>query len=83
MLPRLVTLQLLTFIGRIDGEAFEGGTAEGHSLEIGSNSFIPGFEDGLIGAKQGETLDVSVPFPGRLSGGTFGRKASCFRSENK
>jgi len=54
---------VIDFIGRIDGEAFEGGTAEGHSLELGSNSFIPGFEDGLIGAKPGETLDVSVPFP--------------------
>jgi len=54
---------IIDFIGRIDGEAFEGGTAESHSLELGSNSFIPGFEDGLIGAKPGETLDVSVPFP--------------------
>jgi trigger factor len=54
---------VIDFIGRIDGEAFEGGTAEGHSLELGSNSFIPGFEDGLVGAKPGETLHVSVPFP--------------------
>ena len=54
---------IIDFIGRIDGEAFEGGTAEGHSLELGSNSFIPGFEDGLVGARAGETLDVSVPFP--------------------
>jgi trigger factor len=54
---------MIDFIGRIDGEAFEGGTAEGHSLELGSNSFIPGFEDGLVGARLGETLDVSVPFP--------------------
>ena len=41
---------VIDFIGRIDGEAFEGGAAEGHSLELGSNSFIPGFEDGLVGA---------------------------------
>ncbi len=54
---------MIDFIGRIDGEAFEGGTAEGHSLELGSNSFIPGFEDGLIGAKPGQTRDISVPFP--------------------
>ena len=54
---------IIDFIGRIDGEAFEGGKAEGHSLELGSNSFIPGFEDGLIGSKAGETRDVSVPFP--------------------
>ena len=53
----------IDFIGRIDNEAFDGGTAEGHSLELGSNSFIPGFEDGLLGAKPGESVDVSVTFP--------------------
>ena len=53
----------IDFIGRIDGEAFEGGAAEGHSLELGSNSFIPGFEDGLIGTKVGDKLDVTVNFP--------------------
>ena len=37
---------VIDFIGRVDGEAFEGGSAEGHQLKIGSNSFIPGFEDG-------------------------------------
>ena len=41
----------INFLGRIDGEAFEGGAAEGHALELGSDSFIPGFEDGLVGAK--------------------------------
>ena len=54
---------VIDFVGRIDGEAFEGGSAEGHSLELGSNSFIPGFEDGLIGVKVGETRDVEVTFP--------------------
>ncbi|MDC3235178.1 trigger factor [Candidatus Puniceispirillum sp.] len=54
---------IIDFTGRIDGEAFEGGTAEGHSLELGSNSFIPGFEDGLVGATAGATLNVSVTFP--------------------
>ena len=53
----------IDFTGRIDNEAFDGGTAEGHSLELGSNSFIPGFEDGLLGAKPGESVDVSVTFP--------------------
>ena len=60
---KLGDVVIIDFIGRIDGEAFEGGTAEGHSLELGSNSFIPGFEDGLVGVKPGETRDVSVPFP--------------------
>lgn len=54
---------VIDFIGRIDGEAFEGGAAEDHSLELGSNSFIPGFEDGLVGVKAGETRDVNVLFP--------------------
>ena len=45
----------IDFVGRIDGEAFEGGAAEGHALELGSNSFIPGFEDGLVGTKIDET----------------------------
>ena len=54
---------VIDFVGRIDGEAFEGGAAEGHSLELGSASFIPGFEEGLVGAKSGETRDVTVNFP--------------------
>ena len=53
----------IDFVGRINGEAFEGGAAEGHALELGSNSFIPGFEDGLLGAKADETRDVNVSFP--------------------
>ena len=60
---KLGDVALIDFIGRIDGEAFEGGTAEGHSLELGSNSFIPGFEEGLVGAKPGTTIDVPVTFP--------------------
>ena len=53
----------IDFVGRIDGEAFEGGGAEGHALELGSNSFIPGFEDGLVGTKKDEMRNVSVTFP--------------------
>jgi len=53
----------IDFVGRIDGESFEGGAAEGHALELGSNSFIPGFEDGLFGAKTDESRDVPVTFP--------------------
>ena len=60
---KLGDVAMIDFIGRIDGEAFEGGTAEGHSLELGSNSFIPGFEEGLVGAKPGTTIDVPVTFP--------------------
>lgn len=54
---------VIDFEGFIDGEAFEGGKGEGYTLEIGSGSFIPGFEEGLVGAKAGETRDVNVTFP--------------------
>ena len=51
------------FTGRIDGEAFEGGSAEAAEIVIGSNRFIPGFEEQLLGAAAGETRTVSVTFP--------------------
>ena len=54
---------VIDFKGSIDGEEFDGGEAEEHSLELGSNSFIPGFEDQLIGAKKGEKKAVTVNFP--------------------
>ena len=53
----------IDFVGRIDDETFEGGAAEGHMLELGSNSFIPGFEDGLLGANPDENREVLVTFP--------------------
>jgi len=54
---------LVDFVGKIDGEAFEGGGAEDYPLVLGSSSFIPGFEDQLIGAKTGEAREVKVSFP--------------------
>lgn len=53
----------IDYTGYMDGEAFENGQDTDFDLEIGSGSFIPGFEDGLIGAKKGSTLDVKVTFP--------------------
>lgn len=53
----------MDFVGKVDGEAFQGGTAEDSSLVLGSGQFIPGFEDQLIGAKAGDTLEVKVTFP--------------------
>lgn len=53
----------IDFEGKKDGVAFDGGTAKGFNLKIGSNSFIPGFEDGLIGKKPGETVDLNLKFP--------------------
>ncbi len=54
---------LIDFVGTVDGEAFDGGAMEGHQLVLGSNSFIPGFEDALIGVKAGDEKDVKVTFP--------------------
>ena len=54
---------VIDFEGFKDGQAFDGGKGENHSLELGSNSFIPGFEDQLIGAEPGQSLDVNVTFP--------------------
>jgi trigger factor len=53
----------IDFVGMKDGEAFEGGTAEGYDLELGSGSFIDGFEDGLIGAEIGDELSLNLTFP--------------------
>ena len=52
----------IDFDGYVDGEQFEGGQADGYDLEIGSGSFIPGFEDQLVGVKTGEEKDVVVTF---------------------
>ena len=53
----------IDFIGKQDGEAFDGGTAKGYDLVLGSNSFIPGFEEAINGHKVGETFDVPLKFP--------------------
>ena len=54
---------IIDFKGFKDDEAFEGGSAEGYSLEIGSHSFIPGFEEGIIGMKKDESKDIDLTFP--------------------
>ncbi len=54
---------IIDFEGKVDGVAFDGGKAENHSLELGSNSFIPGFEEQLVGHKSGEDVTVTVTFP--------------------
>ena len=53
----------IDYEGKIDGQTFDGGSAQGYELELGSNSFIPGFEDQLIGHKSGEDVTVKVTFP--------------------
>ena len=53
----------IDYVGKVDGKEFEGGSAEGTNLEIGSGSFIDGFEDGLIGKKVGEKVSLKLKFP--------------------
>jgi trigger factor len=53
----------IDFVGRIDGKEFEGGAAQDHELGLGSKSFVPGFEDQLIGASAGESRTVTIDFP--------------------
>ena len=54
---------VIDFVGKKDGKAFQGGTGKDYPLVLGSNSFIPGFEDALIGLKAGDTKDVKLAFP--------------------
>ena len=53
----------IDFDGYLNGERFDGGKAEGHKLELGSNSFVPGFEDQIVGMKVGEEKDINITFP--------------------
>ena len=54
---------VIDFVGTVDGKEFDGGKAENHELELGSNSFIPGFEDQVVGMKIDEVKDINVKFP--------------------
>ncbi len=54
---------VIDFVGKIDGEAFEGGTAEGQAVVIGAGRFIPGFEEQLVGVKTGDETELKVTFP--------------------
>lgn len=66
---------VIDFVGSVDGKEFEGGKADNYSLELGSNSFVPGFEDQLIGAKSGDDVDVNVTFPEQYVASLAGKKA--------
>ncbi|SIS57775.1 trigger factor [Neptunomonas antarctica] len=69
----------LDFEGFIDGEAFEGGKAEAMDLVLGSNSMIPGFEDGLVGAKAGDEVEVNASFPEEYHAENLKGKAAVFK----
>ena len=69
----------LDFEGFVDGVAFEGGKGENYDLTIGSNTFIPGFEDQLVGAEIGKELDVNVTFPEEYGAKELAGKAAVFK----
>ncbi|MCZ4262186.1 trigger factor [Limimaricola sp. G21655-S1] len=74
---------VIDFTGKIDGEAFEGGAAEDYPLVLGSNSFIPGFEDGLKGVKAGDEKNVEVNFPEDYQAQNLAGKAAVFECKVK
>lgn len=70
---------VIDFEGFLGEEAFAGGKGENHSLELGSNSFIPGFEDQLVGSKAGDELDVNVTFPAEYHAENLAGQAATFK----
>ncbi|HHX75136.1 MAG TPA: trigger factor [Firmicutes bacterium] len=72
-------LVIIDFTGYLDGEPFEGGSAEGYSLEIGSNTFIPGFEVQLVGMKPGEEKEIEVTFPENYHRAELAGKPATFK----
>lgn len=69
---------MLDFVGRVDGEEFEGGAAEDFPLVLGSGQFIPGFEEGLVGVKAGDEKDVTVTFPAEYGAENLAGKEAVF-----
>ena len=72
-------ITVIDFEGFVDGEAFEGGKAENHELEIGSKTFIPGFEDQIIGMKIDEEKDINVKFPEEYFSANLAGKDATFK----
>lgn len=74
---------VIDFAGSVDGELFEGGTAEDYPLVLGSNSFIPGFEEQLVGAKAGDEVSVNVKFPDEYGAENLAGKDAVFACKIK
>ncbi|MDG1858381.1 MAG: trigger factor, partial [Emcibacteraceae bacterium] len=70
---------LIDYVGSVDGEEFDGGAGEGHQLVLGSNSFIPGFEEQLVGVKAGDKKDVVVTFPESYHAENLAGKEAVFK----
>ena len=73
----------IDFLGKVDGEAFEGGAAEDYPLVLGSNSFIPGFEEQLVGVKIDEDVEVKVTFPAEYGAENLAGKDAIFECKIK
>ncbi|RMH45048.1 MAG: trigger factor [Alphaproteobacteria bacterium] len=74
---------VIDFVGKIDGEPFEGGAAEDYPLVLGSGAFIPGFEEQLVGAKAGDKIDVKVTFPEEYGAAELAGKEAVFETTVK
>ncbi|EKE72765.1 trigger factor [Celeribacter baekdonensis] len=74
---------VIDFLGKVDGEPFEGGAAEDYPLTLGSGSFIPGFEEQLVGTKAGEEKNVEVNFPEEYGAENLAGKAAVFECKIK
>ncbi len=74
---------VIDFLGKVDGEAFEGGASEDYPLVLGSNSFIPGFEEQLVGLKAGDEKDVELKFPEEYQAEHLAGKAAVFSCKIK
>ncbi|MDT6951726.1 trigger factor [Companilactobacillus alimentarius] len=72
---------IIDYVGSVDGKEFDGGSAQNYSLELGSGSFIPGFEDELIGHSAGEDVDVNVTFPEDYQAKELAGKKAIFKTK--
>ncbi|HAY07086.1 MAG TPA: trigger factor, partial [Hyphomonas sp.] len=72
---------IIDFVGKIDGEAFDGGTAEQQAVVLGSNRFIPGFEEQLVGVKAGDEKVLNVSFPDDYPSANLAGKAATFETK--
>ena len=66
----------IDFVGKVDGVAFEGGSAQGYELKLGSNTFIDGFEEQVVGMKPGEKKTIKVTFPKEYTENLAGKDAT-------
>ena len=76
---KLGDITVIDYSGSVDGKLFDGGTASGQRLELGSNTFIPGFEDGVVGMTIGEEKDIPVTFPADYHAEELKGKAAIFK----